>query len=81
MEPRPSVLKILGDGSGAVDCVYPLHLPALTIAINNLANRGRRNPLSWSPLQTFERLVRQRRLRDYDELVSEVARLPEPVQP
>ncbi|WP_203802002.1 NgoMIV family type II restriction endonuclease [Actinoplanes couchii] len=29
METRPSMLKILGDGSGAVDCVYHLNLPAL----------------------------------------------------
>jgi hypothetical protein len=78
MEPRPSMLKILGDGSGAVDCVYHLHLPALTKAMRSLAEVGRRNPLTWSPLLTFDRLVRQRRLRDYDELVAEVERLPEP---
>ncbi len=78
MEPRPSMLKILGDGSGAVDCVYHLNLPALEHAMSALAVRGRRHPETWSPMQTFRRLVQQRRLRDYDALVSEVERLPVP---
>jgi hypothetical protein len=77
MEPRPSMLKIIGDGSGAVDCVYHLDLPALQTAMAELAERGRRNPRTWSPMQTFQRLLRQRRLRDYDELAAEVLRLPE----
>lgn len=78
MEPRPAMLKILGDGSGAVDCVYHLNLPALEQAMSTLAERGRRNPRTWSPMQTFQRLLRQRRLRDYDDLLEEVSRLPAP---
>ena len=33
MEPRPYMLNLLGGGSGEVDCVYHLDLPALTAAI------------------------------------------------
>ncbi|GAA1583901.1 hypothetical protein GCM10009828_005090 [Actinoplanes couchii] len=43
-----------------------------------LSVRGSRRPETWSPMQTFRRLVRQRRLRDYDDLVSEVKGLPAP---
>ncbi len=38
MEPRPSMLKILGDGSGSVDCVYHLDLPSLKQTMENLAS-------------------------------------------
>lgn len=76
MEPRPSMLKILGDGSGAVDCVYHLHLPALHEAIAVL--RARRSVRSWSPGDTFARLMDQGRLRDYDDLVKEFSRVPGP---
>lgn len=70
IEPRPAMLKILADGSGAIDCVYHLDLPALTRAIS--AERAKESPM-WSPGLTFDRLVQQRRLRDYDELTQEVA--------
>ena len=76
METRPSMLKILGDGSGSVDCVYHLDLPSLTAAIDKLANEPRRGSGEWSPQRTFRRLVNQRRIRDYDELVQEVVDLP-----
>jgi hypothetical protein len=33
MEPRPYFLNILGGGSGEIDCVYHLDLPALDLAI------------------------------------------------
>lgn len=75
IEPRPAMLKILCDGSGSVDCVYHLDLPALTRAWARLAN-DRRNPDGWSPYRSFRRLVNQRRLRDYDDLVAEVLRVP-----
>lgn len=73
MEPRPSMLKILADGSGAVDCVYHLDLPALERAIRTEASRARVE--AWNPLVTFDRLLAQRRIRDYDELLDEVVRL------
>jgi hypothetical protein len=73
MEPRPAMLKILADGSGAIDCVYHLDLLALTQAIEDVrrSKSGR-----WGPGLTFDRLVQQRRLRDYDELVHVTDRLP-----
>lgn len=77
IEPRPAMLKILADGSGAVDWVYHLDLPALEATIDALAARERR-PESWSPRMTFDRLMGQRRLRDFDELVRQVRQLPSP---
>jgi hypothetical protein len=74
IEPRPAMLKILGDGSGSVDCVYHLDLPALTRAWDRLA-AAQKKPHTWSPYRSFRRLVQQRRLRDYDELVNEVLRI------
>lgn len=73
IEPRPAMLRILADGSGAIDCVYHLDLPALTRAIETVAST---KPANWSPKRTFDRLLQQGRIRDYDELVSAVARVP-----
>lgn len=73
MEPRPAMLKILADGSGAVDYVYHLALPALITAIDKLKSQ---KPLKWSPGVTFDRLLNQGRLRDYDDLVEEVKVIP-----
>ncbi len=77
IEPRPAMLKILGDGSGAVDCVYHVDLPSLTDAWDQLAEK-RGQPDTWSPYRTFKRLVAQGRLRDYDDLVAEVLRTRAP---
>ncbi len=76
MEPRPAMLALLADGSGSIDCIYHLDLPSLLAAAHQihegrLASKGR----GWSPLATLERLVRQRRIRDYDDLVDEVNRI------
>lgn len=73
MEPRPAMLRILADGSGAIDCVYHLDLAALTRAIDRVAARKRR---VWSPKRTFDRLLEQGRIRDYDELAGAVERIP-----
>lgn len=73
MEPRPAMLRILADGSGAIDCVYHLDLPALTRAIDAVASRKQG---VWSPKRTFDRLLQQGRIRDYDELVGAVQRIP-----
>lgn len=82
MEPRPAMLRLLADGSGSVDCVYHLDLPALSNAIADLEkSRSGRHGATWSPRVTFDRLVRQRRLRDYDDLVREVGRVPRPEDP
>ncbi|MGV8858042.1 NgoMIV family type II restriction endonuclease [Rhodoglobus sp.] len=73
MEPRPAMLRILADGSGAIDYVYHLDLPALARAIER---EGKDKGPNWSPRVTFDRLMKQRRLRDYDELVREMVALP-----
>lgn len=70
IEPRPAMLRILADGSGAVDCVYHLDLGALERAVNELA--ARRSGRDWGPKVIFDRLVAQRRLRDYSLLLDEV---------
>lgn len=72
MEPRLYMLNILGGGSGEVYCVYHLHLPALRSAVEQTCvGRPRRR----STLETFNRLVAQRRLRDWDDLVDYAATL------
>jgi hypothetical protein len=71
MEPRPYMLAILCDGSGAVDFVYHLHLPAVREAVARLASE-RGNSDRWQGVRTLERLVGQGRLRDYDDLVDEI---------
>lgn len=74
-EPRPAMLKIPSDGP-SVDCVYHLDLPALDRALTRMADG---NP-NWSPKVTFDRLVRQGRLRDYDDLVQQVSEVPQPFE-
>lgn len=78
MEPRPAMLKILADGSGAVDYVYHLDLPALTRAIEKVRSTKESH---WSPGITFDRLIQQGRIRDYDELVGAVRSIPTYVPP
>jgi len=73
MEPRPAMLKILADGSGSVDYVYHLDLPALVRAMDKLKSQKRKG---WSPGVTFDRLMNQGRLRDYDDLVRTVQAIP-----
>lgn len=71
MEPRPYFLAILGRGSGEVDCVYHLDLPALGTAIDQVTT-GRNGQRT---RELFHRLCEQGRLRDYDDLVEFVATL------
>jgi hypothetical protein len=67
MEPRPTMLALLGRGSGDLDCAYHLDLAALTDAVEAFyADSKRRRQGSYD---TFRRLVEQRRVRDYDEMV------------
>jgi hypothetical protein len=77
METRPHMLRILADGSGAVDCVYHPNLPALVRAIDRVAH-SKQAAANWPPKRTFDRLMAQGRIRDYDDLVREVERLPGP---
>lgn len=73
MEPRPAMLKLIAYGSGAVDCVYHLALPELRSAAKTLEmQRGRR----WDQRTALERMVAQRRIRSYKDLVEEIIRLP-----
>jgi hypothetical protein len=69
MEPRPYMLNLLGGGSGDVDCVYHLHLPALQAAIDEVYG-SKTDKTSQRIVAGFQRLVEQRRVRDYDELVA-----------
>lgn len=73
MEPRPSMLKLLAYGSGAVDCVYHAALPELRAAAERrVSDEGHTQAKRQQEL--LELMVEQRRLRDYDELVDEVLR-------
>lgn len=74
MEPRPSMLALLGRGSGDVDCVYHLHLPALSMAIDDYCS-GTKHKARLAIRDNFRRLRDQRRIRDYDELRSYVKTL------
>ncbi|MBT2449369.1 type II site-specific deoxyribonuclease [Streptomyces sp. ISL-43] len=74
MEPRPSMLNLLGRGSGDVDCLYHLDLPALSQAIDEYCSGTRRKD-RLKMRDNFRRLCDQRRLRDYDELRSYVSTL------
>jgi len=74
MEPRPSMLALLGRGSGDVDCVYHLHLPALSDAIEDYCS-GTKHKARLAIRDNFRRLRDQRRLRDYDELHDYMATL------
>lgn len=76
MEPRPAMLKILADGSGSVDYVYHLDLPALRRAMERARERRRVGKGKWSPGDTFDRLINQGRIRDYDDLVTAVMAIP-----
>ncbi|MFJ4171668.1 NgoMIV family type II restriction endonuclease [Paenarthrobacter sp. NPDC089714] len=79
MEPRPAMLKILADGSGSVDYVYHLDLPALKRAMKKV--RAQRRSNKWSPGDTFDRLLNQGRIRDYDQLVDAVKNIPKGLRP
>lgn len=74
MEPRPAMLKILADGSGSVDYIYHLDLPALTRAVEKIRAS---KPRGWNPGATFDKLLNQGRIRDYDALADAVRALPE----
>ncbi|WAL72645.1 hypothetical protein OU787_14675 [Kitasatospora sp. YST-16] len=67
MEPRPYFLARLGQGTGDLDCVYHLHLPALTAAVDEYYTKTKSH---LKTRDTFRRMVDQRRLRDYDDLVA-----------
>lgn len=74
VEPRPAMLALLGRGSGDIDCVYHLNLPALGTAIDNYCS-GSTRKTRLEIRDKFNRLRDQRRLRDYDELRSYLATL------
>nr|WP_246422221.1 NgoMIV family type II restriction endonuclease [Nocardiopsis mwathae] len=71
MEPRPYFLGILGRGSGEIDCVYHLHLPALAEAVDQVCTSKNR----MAARDTFHRLRDQGRVRDYDDLIAYVSRI------
>ncbi|WP_052442842.1 NgoMIV family type II restriction endonuclease [Streptacidiphilus neutrinimicus] len=71
MEPRPYFLGRLGMGTGDLDCVYHLALPELDKAVNAVCVGPRRV----KHRDTFRRMVDQRRLRDYGELVAYLSSL------
>lgn len=67
MEPRPAMLALLGKGSGDIDCVYHLNLPALDQALEEYCSGPQRRPRI-AMRDNFKRMCEQRRIRDYDEL-------------
>lgn len=73
MEPRPAMLRLIAYGSGSIDCVYHVALPELRAAA---AAIERKRASAWRPRATLERMIAQRRVRPYQDLVDEVARLP-----
>jgi len=73
VEPRPTMLRILADGSGAIDYIYHLDVPALRDAIADF-DSGR--PEGRKQGTAFNKLIAQKRLQDYDHLVAEVMRVP-----
>lgn len=82
MEPRPAMLALLADGSGSVDCVYHLDLPSLMRAAESVEQtKLDEGSHSWRPKATLDRMVQQLRLRDYDDLVSEVLAIPNTAVP
>ncbi|MEU1779726.1 NgoMIV family type II restriction endonuclease [Streptomyces abikoensis] len=74
MELRPAMLALLGRGSGDLDCVYHLNLPALSDAIDEYCSGSARRA-RLEIRDKFRRLRDQRRLRDYDELCGYLATL------
>ncbi len=73
VEPRPTMLRILADGSGAIDYIYHLDVPALAEAIADF-DSGR--PEGRKQGTAFNKLIAQKRLQDYDHLVAELMRVP-----
>lgn len=77
MEPRPSMLKLLAYGSGAVDCIYHLALPELQRAAARIASTKKTKAgAGWAPKLMLDRMIAQGRIRSYQQLVDEVLRLP-----
>ncbi len=72
VEPRPTMLRILADGSGSIDFVYHLDVPALATAVSTF-DSSRTEGRKQGP--AFNKLVKQGRLQDYDHLVMEVMRV------
>ncbi|MFF4753120.1 NgoMIV family type II restriction endonuclease [Streptomyces sp. NPDC002514] len=67
MEPRPAMLALLARGTGDIDCVYHLHLPALSDALDEYCS-GTRHKARIAIRDNFRRMRDHRRIRDYDEL-------------
>jgi len=73
MEPRPSMLRLLTDGSGAIDFVYHLALPELRQAAQMLEEA---NPHAYGKQRrTLERMISQGRLKPYSALRREIENL------
>ncbi|MFI1307632.1 NgoMIV family type II restriction endonuclease [Streptomyces sioyaensis] len=72
MEPRPYMLGRLGRGTGDLDCVYHLALSPLIEAVQAVLTK---NKDRIRQRDMFMRMVEQRRLLDYDDLVAYVATL------
>lgn len=70
IEPRPSMLKLLTDTSGSIDCVYHVAYHSLIAAGKDLIELGHRIEPQYNDLQ---RMIRQGRLKPLDALVREVS--------
>ncbi|MDP0398838.1 NgoMIV family type II restriction endonuclease [Tsukamurella strandjordii] len=69
IEPRPSMLKLLTDTSGSVDCVYHIAYHSLLKAADALVDA---RPSIASQRNELHRMIRQDRLKPLDSLIQEV---------
>ncbi|WP_273491741.1 NgoMIV family type II restriction endonuclease [Gordonia otitidis] len=74
MEPRPSMLRLLADGSGSVDCVYHVAFGALQAAADDLSTQPIRGMAS--QLRNLDRMIKQDRIRPFSALLNEIDMLP-----
>lgn len=74
MEPRPSMLKLLADGSGSVDCVYHVAFDALCAAAHSFSSQ--KIPGMAKQLQALDRMISQKRIRPFSSLSAELHLLP-----
>ncbi|QNG18185.1 type II site-specific deoxyribonuclease [Rhodococcus triatomae] len=74
MEPRPSMLRLLTDGSGSVDCVYHVAFGALKTAANSLSKQS--IPRMPEQLDLLDRMIKQNRIRPFSALLDEINLLP-----
>jgi len=74
MEPRPSMLRLIADGSGSVDCVYHVAYEALLAAASTMSDDS--DARTRAQVGYLDRMVKQNRIRSWTALVDELLLLP-----